>query len=88
METKELVEFLLEKDISDEAYDDIICDPSFSFKIGSWYKVVENNFGIDLPSLKYYSNELKDCPHNCKEFEGQKYVRFIEDIGAYGNKFY
>ena len=88
METKELVEFLLEKEVSDDSFNMMKSHPSFPLQIGQWYKVVENNFGIDQPSLRYYNNELKDWPQDCKEFEGQKYVRFIEDIGAYGNKFY
>jgi len=85
---KELVEFLLEKKVSEEAYIMMLSIPNGQNQIGNWFRVVEDNYGIDQPSLKYYNDELKECPHNCKEFKGQKYVYFLEDIGAYGNKFY
>lgn len=88
---KELVEFLFDKKISDDAFELISTYPLFPDVIGKWHRVVEDNLGVDLPSIKYYEDEIKECPYNCKEFNGEKYVHFTTDIGAeaYGiSKFY
>lgn len=88
-ENKELIKFVLE-DASEEQVDFYLNEyPGFPYHIGdNWHLVMTDkekkyvfgdSRGVDLPSLKYYNDEILSEPYHCKEFKGKKYIFFVND---------